>query len=209
MHPIPPGLTLRPRLVRPGVAWPSLELVPGHLAVGLTVEEKEAVRQVTSGDLSRWSTSVERLMPLALDQLRLESPRARWQPVSSVPGMKLFLSGDGESASRMLIMGHLLQNWPLGGVIVACPSADQFLCVPLDSVEDLDVLHVMATATRFAHQVAREPLSDQIFWSDGKGWHHLRIRHTDQAVEIDPPDEFLATIGRLAAVDLAGTAAEA
>lgn len=209
MHPIPPGLTLRPRLIRPGGVQPSVELVRDHLAVALVVEEDEAVRQVTARDLAHWSASMDRLLPLALEQLRLESPKARWQPVSSAPGLKMFLSGDGESASRMLIMGHLLQSWPLGGVIVACPSADQFLCVPLDSVEDLEAVHVLATATRFAHQVAREPLSDQVFWSDGNHWHHLLVRHTEDAVEIDPPAEFLATIGRLAAVDLVGAAAEA
>jgi len=209
MHPLPPGLTLRPRLIRPGGAQPSLELVRDHLAVGLMVEEDDALRRVTVQDLADWRTSLEKLLPLALEQLRQDSPSSRWQPVSSAPGTRLFLSGDGESASRMLIMGHLLQAWPLGGVIVACPSADQFLCVPLDSVEDLEAIHVLATATRFAHQVAREPLSDQVFWNDGSQWHHLLVRHTDQAVEIDPPPEFLATIGRLAAVDLVEAAAEA
>lgn len=209
MTPIPPGLTLRPRLLPPDGTHPSVELVAGHLSVGLTVEEGVVIRQVTDADLAAWNTTIEALLPAAVARLRLESPRARWQPVSSVPGMRLFLSGDGESASRMLIMDYLLQSWPLGGVMVACPSADQFLCIPLDSVEDLDALNVMATATKFAHQVARNPLSDQVFWNDGQRWHHLVVRHAEDSVEIDPPASFLETVGRLAAVDLVGTAGEA
>lgn len=208
MTPIPPGFTFLPRLVRPG-DQPSVEIVAGHLSVGLTVEEGMVVRPVTAEDLEAWSTTVEALLPLALRRLREESPEASWQTVHSVPGMRLFLSGDGQSASRMLIIDHLVQTWPLGGVIVACPSPDQFLCVPLDTVEDLDALNVMATATRFAHQVSRHPLSDQVFWHDGERWHHLEVRHAEDSVEIDPPSAFLETIGRLAAVDLVPVAAEA
>ena len=209
MPTIPPGLTLRPSLLPPGDPA-SVELVPGHLSVGLTVEASdEDVRPVGEGDLASWKTSIEALMPLALEQLKVESPKPRWQAVSSVPGMRLFLSGDGQSATRMLIIDHLMQSWPLGGVIVACPSPDQFLCIPLDTVEDLDALNVLATATRFAHQVARNPLSDQVFWCDGHRWHHLAVRHGDNHVEIDPPPAFLETVGRLAAVDLVGAAAEA
>lgn len=204
----PPGLVLRPRMVPPGTV-PSVVLVPGHLSVGLSVKEGIVIRQVTEADLRAWHADVESLLPLALERLRFDSPRSRWQKVSSVPGMRLFLSGDGDSASRMLILDHLMQSWPLGGIIVACPSPDQFLCIPLDSVEDLDALNVLATATRFAHQIAGNPLSDQVFWNDGSRWHHLSITHVDDTVEIDPPPTFLETVGRLAAVDLAGAIGEA
>lgn len=208
MPTIPPGLTLRPSLVRPGAPG-SIALVPGHLSVALTVQEGDLIRPVLEGDLVVWHATLDALIPPALDQLRADSPKSRWQPVSSVPGLRLFLSSDGQSATRMLILDHLLHSWPLGGVVVACPSEDQFLCVPLDAVEDLEAIHVLATATRFAHQVARNPLSDQVFWNGGARWVHLGVHHGDTAVEIRPPPAFLETVGRLAALDLAGSAAEA
>ena len=188
---------------------PSVPFIDGQLHIGLQVDDGAVVRPVTESDLLEWRTSVEALLPEALQALANDTDWREWQVVHTVPGMELYLAGDGLSSSRMLVLDNLVYAWPLGGIVIAIPSADQLMAVRLDSIDDLDALNVMVTAAFYAHGQAEKGLTDQVFWNDGERWRHLRVVHGSTLVEIDPPAAFVEAVGRLAAMDMVATAGEA
>jgi len=197
-----------PRLVSP-TEQPSVPFIDGQLHIGLQIDDGTIVRPVTEADLLEWRTSIEALLPKAIAELAVDTDWRDWQVVHTVPGMELYLAGDGLSSSRMLVLERLVHAWPLGGVVIAVPSSDQLMAVRLDSVVDLDALNVMVTAAHYAKSQSNTGLSDQVYWNDGKRWHHLRVVHKETTVEIDPPAAFVDTVGRLAAMDMVVAAGEA
>jgi hypothetical protein len=201
-------MRILPRLVSP-TEQPSVPFIDGQLHIGLLVDDGVVVRPVTENDLLIWRTSIEALMPKAIEALGSNTDWRDWQAVHTVPGMELYLAGDGLSSSRMLIMEQLVHAWPFGGVVVAVPSADQLMAVRLDSVSDLDALNVMVTAAHYASIQSENGLSDQVFWHDGERWHHLDVVHNLRSVEIDPPAAFMDAIGHLAAMGMVMAAGEA
>ena len=203
-----PRTRILPRLVSPTVR-PSVPFIDGQLHIGLQIDDGTTVRPVTDADLLSWRTSIEALLPNAVERLGEDTNWRDWQVVHTVPGMELYLAGDGVSASRMLILDQLVHAWPLGGMVVAVPSTDQLMAVRLDSAADLDALNIMVTAAHYARSQSDTGLSDQIFWNDGQRWHHLQVIHGDTSVAIDPPLAFVQSIGRLTAMDMIVAAGEA
>jgi len=201
------------------VVWPvvvtaepdglSAEVAKGALWVKLMVERDGQVSAVDAGYLSQHQISFEELRVQAVDNLRELAREDEWQSVDTVPGMHLLLPSDTLASSRLLATDSLVGSWPLGGIVAACPSPDQLLCVPLHTVEDLEAVRIMATAVHYAHAHASEPLSDQVFWNDGTKWHHIQVRHGLSEVEIVPGAEFLETVNRLASVGMYAVAGEA
>lgn len=208
MTPTMIAMPLRPRLVQPDVR-PSVPLVEGQLHIALTVDVGDGPRPVTEVDLEAWSTTIEDLLPMAVTRLRRESRIEDWRPVDTVPGMNTLITGDGASSSRMLCMDDLVGDWPLGGVIIAVPSPDQILVVPLHDVSDIEALNIMISAAHFAHMSAEEPLSNQAFWTDGHAWEHVFIQHNESDVEVSLPETLRNRLGHLAAMGLVATAGEA
>ncbi len=203
-----PWNRILPQFVSP-THQPSVPFIEGQLNIGLVVDDGVVTRPVTETDLLQWRTSIEALLPDAIATLADDTDWRDWQVVHTVPGMELYLAGDGLSSSRMLVLDRLVHAWPLGGVVVAVPSADQLMAVRLDSVADLDALNVMVTAAGYANNQSDAGLSDQVFWHDGERWHHMRVVHDTMTVEIDPPTAFVDAIGRLAAMDMVMAAGEA
>ncbi len=202
-----PAMPIRPVLCGPE-RLPSAALVPGQLHVALTVDDGTGVRPVTSDDLVAWNTTVEALLPMALDRLAAESDASSWLGIDTVPGMALYPATDGESSARMLILPRLIHDWPLAGVAVIAPTRDQLIAVPLGEMADLDALNVMVSTARYAHR-GDKPLSDQAFWTDGRVWRPIRVHHDDEGVEVHLPEEARAGISQLAAMGLVALAGEA
>ncbi len=203
-----PAMPLRPVLCGPDVS-PSVALVPDQLHVALTVDDGTGVRPVTHDDLQAWHTTVEALMPMALNRLEQESDASRWLGIDTVPGMALYPAEDGESSARMLILPRLIDDWPLAGVAVIAPTRDQLIAVPLGEMADLDALNVMVSTARYAHKGGNNPLSDQAFWTDGRVWRPIRVRHSAEGVEVHLPEEARSGISQLAAMGLVALAGEA
>ena len=199
---------LLPRVARPG-GLPSHDLVPGQLSVGLVVDSPAGVRSVDERDLNRWNASTEGLIGQALDNLRRRSSTDNWYSLRAVPGMLVYLAGDGHAAARLLILRELLNPWPLGGVLVSVPTPDQLLVVPLDSLEHLSTVQVLVQSGHLAHSLGREPVTDQLFWFDGANFAHMVVNHNEDTVEVLPPPGFLAMVEQLASLGMTAQPGEA
>lgn len=204
-----PGLPVRPVLFGPEEP-DTLPVVAGVLHVGLVLDDVDGPRRVTQEDLGAWGASTASLLALALNRLALGSDADRWVPVEAVPGLAIYQAEDGESASRLLVIDQLISAWPLGGVVVGIPASNQLFAVTLETLDDLDALNVLVVATQFAYEAADQPLTDRVFWTDGRRWLPVAVRHTDDdEVVVELPDAAQAALGRLAALGFAAVAGEA
>lgn len=187
----------------------SRELVRGHLHLAVAQEVDGSYVMLTAADLVATGLDADETYELALSMLRQTTSRADVRPVDTLPGLMLVLSQDGLAASRMALLPELLGKAALGGVVVAVPSPDQLLCVPLESARALDALQVMASALAHALDSLENPLSDQLFWYDGLRWIPLTVIHGEDEVTVMPPPGFVRTMNRLASMDLVRVAGEA
>ncbi len=199
---------LLPHLQRPEPV-PGHEIVPGLVQVALVLQTAGGDIPVTQEDLDRWEIGFPEAYRLALENLRLRSQPARWEAVQTVPGMLMYLPGNGDAAARALLLDELLERFPPEGVLFAMPTAEQLLVVPLEDFQKLPSIRVLVTAARLASDNATRPLSDQVFWSDGERITHIRVIHDGENVDILAPPTFLAAVERLASMTLVSAVGEA
>jgi hypothetical protein len=197
-------------LLTPAPTTLSRELVRGHLYVSVAApgEDGRCV-PLTDAEIALSPLSRGELMDLAMSDLRRTATRADLRPVDTLPGLYFYVARDGLAASRMALLEDLIDTSGLGGAVVAVPTPDQLLCVPLDSAHALDTLQVLASALGHALEVSDDPLSDQLFWFDGTRWIPLAVIHGEEEVTVLPTPAFVRTMNRLAAMDLVRVAGEA
>jgi hypothetical protein len=146
-----------------------------------------------------WGQQVDELMAGAHANLEAATQVGGWQPVGPIAGLYAFLAPDGLSASRILNLRDFINPWPAGGVLVAVPTPDQLLAVPLNTNEAMHVIPILVNAAQAAAQAASNPLTDQLFWHDGTELLHIAVVHTASTVRLDPPQAFLDALESLTA----------
>ncbi|MEZ4237865.1 MAG: hypothetical protein R3F59_17295 [Myxococcota bacterium] len=197
-------------MLTPAPAALSRELVRGHLYTTVAARDAEGdYAPITEAEIGLSPLSRDELFELALSDLRRSAMRADLRAVDTLPGLYLYVARDGLAASRMALLEDLIDTSGLGGAVVAVPSPEQLLCVPLDSAHALDTLQVLASALGHALDTVDEPLSDQLFWFDGTKWIPLAVIHGEEEVTVLPTPAFVRTMNRLAAMDLVRVAGEA
>jgi hypothetical protein len=197
-------------LLTPSATPLSKELVRGHLHVSVAVPDDEGNHvPLTEAEIALSPLSREEIFDLAMSDLRRTASRADLRAVDTLPGLYLYVARDGLAASRMALLEDLIDTTGLGGAVVAVPTPEQLLCVPLDSAHALDTLQVLASALGHALENSEDPLSDQLFWFDGARWIPLVVIHGEEEVTVLPTPAFVRTMNRLAAMDLVRVAGEA
>ncbi|MCB9686617.1 MAG: hypothetical protein H6738_08030 [Alphaproteobacteria bacterium] len=180
-----------------------------HLWLSLVLLDGDGVRPVTPNDLEVMDLDAVTAWKLAEALLDRTSRTTDLRPVDTVDGLSFVVSGDGLAATRMTRLTHLLAPMPLGGIVAAVPSRDQLLVVTLDSARAIDALQVLAAALGHAAERAEEPLSDQLFWYDGRRWVPIAVVHATEDITVLPPPDFVRAMNHLAAMDLVSVAGEA
>lgn len=202
MHPIRILVTSAPGEV-------SRVLVAGHLWLTIGIEQNGAITPLTAIEADKIEIDDDRLFKMAFSTLRQSTSRSDLRQVDTLPGLYLQIAPDGLAASRIALLPDLFGKEAFGGLVVAIPSQDQLLCVPLRSARALDALQVLASALGHALESAEEVLSDQLYWYDGARWIPIAVVHGSEEVTVLPPPSFVRTMNRLAAMDLVRVAGEA
>ena len=203
--------TLRSRVL-PRVQRPDghgVVLVPDQLVIRMVAEAPDGLRLLDDRDLRTLKATEAELLPVALDNLRRRSGGDAWHPLKAVDGMLVLVAGDGQAASRMLILRDLLDPWPLGGVLVAVPTPEQLLVVPMNDLSHLSAFQVLVQSGNVAVQLGRASVTDQVFWFDGTSWAHIAVNRHGDEVDVLPPPGFLAMVEKLAALKMVGLQGEA
>jgi hypothetical protein len=202
-------LNLWPLLASGRPDCPSVVLVDGALSICLMLNEDGQHRMVEQEDLDRWGCTLAALLPASLERLGSTSLQLDWLSLPDAPGLYGLACGDGMSATRALVLQQILGQWPVGGMLVACPTPGHLLCVPIHSVESIEVLPVLAVAVQKAYQEADRGLSKQIYWLDGGLWHPFEARHEPGNLVLRPPPSFDRMFAHLASMKMVVAAGEA
>jgi len=198
---------LFPRLQRPEQG-PAGVFVTGQLEVGLVRMGVRETFPVTPEDLVEWGVSFQQAFDVAFANLRARSSKARWQDVDTVPGMSIYLPGDGDAASRALLVAELA-DIPLEGVLFAVPTPEQLLVVRLADADALEAIRVLVNVAHLASSSSNRAITDQVFWFDGERIVHVPVMHTEDNVDVVPPPGLLAAVERLVSASLLPAVAEA
>jgi hypothetical protein len=202
------------------VSWPTLRLlltsrptevsrplVEGHLYESVAAVAEDGT--LTPLTRSEMTGTPDQLLEAVSARVRRVSAPADLLPVDTLPGLFVLVSDDGLAASRMRVVPDLVRPSPLGGLVVAVPGPDQLMCVPMHSAGSIDALQILASA--LGHAATHRPfvLSDQLFWFDGELWIPVPVQYGAEDITVLPPAAFVATVNRLAAMDLVQLAGEA
>lgn len=185
------------------------EFVRGHLWWSLMRAEQDRLLPLAPRDLTAPGWDEPAAWRAAERLLARTTARSDLRGIDTLPGLWALVSGDGLAASRMALLPQLFDPLPLGGLVAAVPGPDQLLVVPLDSAGSLDALQILAGSLGQAAERGEEPLSDQLFWFDGRRWVPIPVVHASEDVTVLPPPDFLRALNRLAAIDLVSVAGEA
>ena len=185
----------------------SRPLVDGHLYESVAVVRDDG--SLTPLTRSELPDASESLLASVTDRVRRTTAPGDLLPVDTLPGLFVLVSDDGLAASRMSVLPDLLRPLPLGGLVVAVPGPDQLMCVPMQSAGSIDALQILASALGHASTHRDYVLSDQLFWFDGELWSPVPVQYGSEDITVLPPPAFVATVNRLAAMDLVQLAGEA
>ncbi|MBT3218748.1 MAG: hypothetical protein HN348_06620 [Proteobacteria bacterium] len=200
--------SLRPRLHQAdrGVG---VSFIEGVLNLGLCLEQDGQLYDVDQAQLDAWGQTVEDLLPAAIDNLRRHTSVEELIHVDTTPGMYFYLAQNNLVAERLLLASELFANWPMGGLLACVPDNQQLLLVPLHAIAAVEILDVLVNSAQYLAGSSEDPLSNQVFWTDGGEWEHLHVCTTSGSIDLFPPENFLRAIERLAAMQLVPKVAEA
>ncbi|MEM6930452.1 MAG: hypothetical protein AAF602_26180 [Myxococcota bacterium] len=187
----------------------SRPFIPGHLYVAVAIEIDGTLSLVTDDDLDDLGLTLDEAFDVAWTALRQGSPAADLREVDTLPDLKVYDARDGLASSRMAVLPQILDPMPLGGVVVAVPEPDEFLCAPMESAASIDGLQSLASALGHFESTRDGLLSDQLFWYDGVEWHVIPVDHGSEDITVNPPEAFVRMMSRLASVDWVQVAGEA
>jgi hypothetical protein len=198
---------IRPRLVPPGTAL-SRPLVSGHVHLGLVLHGDQGEVPVDRAMLEAMGCTVDEAFAEAFEWLRRSEGGDELHPVDTVPGMYFLTTHDEQTASRMAVLPDRIA--PLGGILAAVPGSNQLLCVPVESMDTVDALRVMASAVGAAHGHSGAPVSDQLFWHDGRHWHVVTLERDEAGdVTVLPPSAFFDRMRQIASMEMVRVVGEA
>ena len=162
----------------------SAELIPDQLYVAVGYSSHEGLTRVTQELLETWGTQFHVVLEISQWNLRRKTPAHGWTDIVTVDGLNAYVAKDGLSSSRVLCLQDLVRPWPFEGVLVAMPTRDQLLVLPLDRLDVLQSMRIMVLAGDTARENGTHPLSDQLFWFDGEQWEWVQISHLKNQIEI-------------------------
>ena len=185
------------------------ELIPDQLYVAVGFKSHEGLTRVTQEHLQFWDTHFHVVLEISQWNLRRKTPANGWTDIVTVDGLSAYVAKDGLSSSRVLCLQDLVRPWPFEGVLIAMPTRDQLLVLPLDRLDVLQSMRIMVLAGDTARENGTHPLSDQLFWFDGEQWEWIQVSHLRNQIEIQPSGRFMDALERITAVNLVPVAAEA
>jgi hypothetical protein len=185
-----------PRMPERDPVW-SQSLVEGGLCLNLVVDYPNRMCYVTEQLVNSSGQTGGNWMERALANLRARTPADCLGVVDEESGMRLCAVGDAYDSSRALILDTLLPDTAADGCFVAVPGRDQLLVLPVSS-QGIGFIHLLKVLAGKNFQSAPYPISDDVFWVRAGVWRVFGIDISGQQATLQPPEEFLEVLQRLA-----------
>jgi hypothetical protein len=94
----------------------------------------------------------------------------------------------------------LLPETTAEGYFVAVPGRDDLLVLPVNAA-GLAHVPLLKTLAEKNHQAAPYSISDEVYWVRGGKWQLFRIVMKGGKVTVQPPQEFMEVLQRLAPIE--------
>jgi len=194
----PWGARGRPPKESGGEIPPSHSLVDGFLVVNVVADLPRTIWYIDNRALGQWSTTLDAIYPVAIENLRRRSLAAAWRTVPNVPEVLFYETGDSFDGARILILRDLFPSWPRLGVVACVPSRDLLMAVKLDSVASLKPIQAMIGICQGAYRDSPYQVSDQAFWFDGQLYERIAVEPDAKNLKIIPSARLTEALNRLA-----------
>jgi hypothetical protein len=164
--------------------------IAGELQAVLVLDLPSFVTPVRVADLAAWERPAEKLVRLALDNVKAQE-HVELNPME-IAGTKVY-AVSGKSvfvASLGLAAEELLGSPTEFGALVAMPSGHILLCHSIVDRRSLRALEAMAAGALQAYEGGPDPLSPHLFWKRGDQFVPLPVRREDGEVKCELPRSF-------------------
>jgi hypothetical protein len=184
------------------VVWHQPLVEPG-LSLNLVIDYPQSMSYVTEEMVAGSGRPGSDWLKQALDNLSAQTPADCLHTIDEDSGLRQCAVGDAYDSSRALLLDRLLPESAADGYLVAIPGRDQLLVLPVTAA-GLAYLPLLKALAEKAHKTAPYSISDEIFWVRAGRWHLFRVDIRGDNVTVQPPQEFLEILKRLAPVEEGG-----
>ena len=164
--------------------------IAGGLHAALVLDLPSFVTPVRPADLAAWEKPAERLVALALENVRAQE-QVEINPME-IAGTRIYaVSGKSVFVATLGLAADELVGKPTElGALVGMPSAHIVLCHAIVDRRSLKALEAMAAGALQAFEGGPAPLSPDLFWKHGDHFTALPVRREDGQVKCEIPKAF-------------------
>lgn len=162
-------------------------------SICLVVDQPDTMSYVTEAMIAESDKSGSEWFALALQNLHERTPPDCFKVVHEESGLLLCCVNDAYDSSRALLLDALLPESSALGWLVAIPSRDELVVLPV-SWDCLPHVHVPWLVARQSYQRAPYAISDNVYWVRQGVWRLFSITGRGQELQFQPPPEFVELI---------------
>jgi hypothetical protein len=188
------GQPFSSRSTQAPVWWQSLEGT--DLGVNLVIDQADTMVYVTDEMIAASGKPGDEWLKRARANLRARTPADCLEVVHDESGLRLCSVGDAYDSSRALLVEELLPEFAQAGTLVAIPSRDELLVLPVEP-KSLIHLHLLKMLAEKNYQNAPYAVSDKVFWVHAGKWQVFPIAIRKDKVDVKPPTEFLDIVNTM------------
>ena len=175
----------------------SQRIAGSFIVATLVVDYPNSMSYVTRQMIADSGQDGEHWLARALQNLRERTPAGCLTEVHAESGLLQTEVGDAYDSSRALILDHVLSAPAPDGCFVALPGRDHLLVLPV-CTQALTFLPWLRSIAIRTHRNLPYPISAEVFWVLHNQWHHFPIEVQGEKALVNPPEEFLEVLQRIA-----------
>jgi hypothetical protein len=166
------------------------------LHVSLVVDYPNRMCYVTEQLIQDSGLPGSRWLETALTNLQARTPADSLEIIDEESGLWMCSVGDAYDSSRALLLDRLLPEQAADGYFVSLPGRDALFVLPVDA-RGLGQVHLLKMLAQKNYQSAPYPISAEVYWVRGGVWRVFPIHVKNDAITIEPPEEFQDVLERL------------
>jgi len=160
------------------------------LVVNLVIDYPDRMIYATEPMIAASGKPGEEWLQRALANLRKRTPPDCLQSIHDESGMMMCNVADAYDSSRALLLEDLLPSDYPNGCLIALPSRDQLLALPVDRGA-LAFAHLMKVLAERNYRSAPYAISEDVFWVREGVWRVFPMDVQGDKVTLQPPEEFM------------------
>jgi hypothetical protein len=179
-------------------------LVEPNLGLSLVIDYPQSMSYVTEQMVSESDKPGSVWLERAVENLAAQTPDDCLQIIHHDSGLRLCAIGDAYDSSRALLLDRLLPETVPDGCLVAIPSRDELLVLPLTAAGLPQIPALKAIAEK-SYKSAPYSISEEIYWIRGGQWFLFAVEIKGDNFTVSPPPDFLEVLQRIAPMEKGNT----